>query len=262
LSSDPTSSSMDPKNPQSYNRYSYVISDPVNSVDSSGLDPGDPDEICLINGEFDASIDCGDQGDPWGCDTGIGSSFGESPSSPEPGPCPPPAGASSQPPPLPSCTLTVESRTLDYRILKHINVSLHGYIVFYNSADSSLDGIAEGLHNGKLLQAGFPSPGASDNPLADHVDGSISGTYVCYAWAILLSDVAQINDADITYGGAFGPNSSSVLNYFLTSLSYLLKVTDFQPWYTIPTTMKIFGYYTPLFGPQSGPKPKRLHRVF
>ncbi|MGH9958675.1 MAG: RHS repeat-associated core domain-containing protein, partial [Pyrinomonadaceae bacterium] len=41
-SADPYRGSMTIANPQSFNRYTYVQNDPVNFVDPSGLDPGDP----------------------------------------------------------------------------------------------------------------------------------------------------------------------------------------------------------------------------
>jgi RHS repeat-associated protein len=54
LSPDPYSGSMDPANPQSWNRYSYLLGDPVNSIDPTGLA-----EVC----EMDTPICTG--GDPY-----------------------------------------------------------------------------------------------------------------------------------------------------------------------------------------------------
>jgi len=38
MTPDPSASSQDPRTPQSWNGYSYVIGDPVNGTDPSGLD--------------------------------------------------------------------------------------------------------------------------------------------------------------------------------------------------------------------------------
>ena len=48
LSVDPTNRSMDPQEPQSWNRYVYVGNDPVNLNDPDGMDNGDAG--CVING--------------------------------------------------------------------------------------------------------------------------------------------------------------------------------------------------------------------
>lgn len=50
----------------------------------------------------------------------------------------------------------------------------------------------------------------------------------------------MVNNANITYG-ALGPNSSSVLRYFLQSLNYLAAYTNGLPWYSIPWGMQMFG---------------------
>ena len=46
---DPYDGSTDPQVPQSFNRYVYVISDPINGNDSTGLD-GSPADGCKVNG--------------------------------------------------------------------------------------------------------------------------------------------------------------------------------------------------------------------
>ena len=57
MTPDPSTSSQDPRIPQSWNRYSYVIGDPVNGTDPSGLDT---EETCDGgDGSDDDSGDCG-----------------------------------------------------------------------------------------------------------------------------------------------------------------------------------------------------------
>jgi hypothetical protein len=152
----------------------------------------------------------------------------------------------------PTCTLEVESRPLDRFGIRH-GPDLHGYLTFTTSAAPNVDTIIEGLHNGKLLGAGIGSPGApegqagnSDNPQSNTDDGSITGAAVCAAFSILESDASKIKNADIAYHGILGPNSSSALRYFLTSLSSLLA--SFGNWYTIPKSMQLFGYNASLPG--------------
>jgi RHS repeat-associated protein len=65
LSHDSTYSSIDPKNPQSFNRYSYVLNDPVNSNDPTGLMC--PAGMCGGGGESGGGDD-GDDGDLGGGD--------------------------------------------------------------------------------------------------------------------------------------------------------------------------------------------------
>jgi len=42
---DPSTASIDPKGPQSWHRYSYVLGDPVNLYDANGTDPCDPELV-------------------------------------------------------------------------------------------------------------------------------------------------------------------------------------------------------------------------
>jgi hypothetical protein len=244
MTPDPYQASGGPARPQSWNRYSYVLNDPVNHTDRNGLlcDDGCPDpfqpEPC-----DSAADDCGGGGGG-DCPPGFLPNPGGGCDAPPPGPPqePPPAQPpppSTPPPPLPTCTLEVESRPLGYFGFKSLP-DLHGYLVFTSSLGTD---IIEGLHTGKLLTASANSLGIGDNPISDTDDGSITGTAVCGALPILQKDASKINLSNITYNGVLGPNSSSALSYFLESVNYLL--ID-GPWYTIPLSMLTFGYNTPL----------------
>jgi hypothetical protein len=54
MTPDPATSSQDPKNPQSWNRYGYVLGDPINANDPTGLDTtaicGEDDDDCGAGG--------------------------------------------------------------------------------------------------------------------------------------------------------------------------------------------------------------------
>jgi RHS repeat-associated protein len=65
---------VDPTNPQSWNRYAYVLNSPMILTDPSGLDPGGltPGDICLVDDTepvcgFPAQILAGDPGGSGGC---------------------------------------------------------------------------------------------------------------------------------------------------------------------------------------------------
>ena len=273
MTADPYRASGRGSHPQSWNRYTFVQGDPVNFNDRRGLDlvledggdggsgdgdGGDQDDFgdgggggggCGPGWETDASLSgpC--------CPTSSGSGFSGDPTPQPPNPAcyapAQPAPTKPTPPPPPTCTLEVESRPLNYPGFKN-GPDLHGYLVFTSSAVPGVDTIIEGLHIGSMLEAGIGLPGApagqagnADNPGSDTDDGSITNTAVCSALAILTLDVSQVKGANIKYGGPFGPNSSSVLHYFLQQLSFLLLYGN---WYTIPQSMQFFGYNTPLPG--------------
>jgi RHS repeat-associated protein len=62
MTPDPSASSESPNNPQSWNRYPYVLGDPVNGTDPTGLDEDDPG-VC----DFDPFLaECGGASDPYG----------------------------------------------------------------------------------------------------------------------------------------------------------------------------------------------------
>ena len=165
---------------------------------------------------------------------------------------------------LPTCTLTVYSRPLNYDVVRH-GPDLHGYLDLTSPLGIL---IFEGLHIGSLIKAGGGPLGVFDpnKPSQDTNDGSITGTYVCGAAGILESDVWNINNAkNITYE-PLGPNSNSVLRYMLQSINYLTFPTGL-PWYTIPITMQFAGYYVLLPGVETpapswvNPYPGRGRRI-
>jgi len=238
-----------PRDPQSWNRYAYVAGDPVNRFDPLGMDGSDQSGCAAL------FADASQPYDPYSACSGGNScmamimNFEDDPDAATfyaqaaaMGCTSAAATEVAQEFPLPTCTLEVESRPLDYPVLRHSHIDLHGYLVFTSSAGTD---IIEGLHQGKLLKAGLGPTGPGDNPSSNTDDGSISGTAVCASLSILQLDVSKINAANITYGGAFGPNSNSVLSYLLESLNYLLIDGS---WYTIPLSMQIFGYDTALPG--------------
>jgi len=115
LSPDPSSKSIKPGNPQSWNRYPYVDGDPANHTDPSGLDPTAQD--CIANPDLCLAADGNQQGNDglWGdglpcgfgygtvcgiidpgsgcVDSSPGSPFAPMPPTPTPVPCPPPPPA-------------------------------------------------------------------------------------------------------------------------------------------------------------------------
>ena len=153
----------------------------------------------------------------------------------------PAVGAPSQWQQSLSCTLSVESRPLNYPGFEN-PPDLHGYLDFTYSNTGTL--IFEGRHNGSLLGAAGEPTGPGDNPASDTNDGHVSGPAVCLALGPLETDVSLINKADIAYDGplgiSLGPNSSSALRYMLQSVSFLQALYGF--WYRIPLSMQLTGY--------------------
>ena len=129
--------------PVGWNRYTYVLGDPINLIDKFGLDPEKVDD-----GDDDGGDDGGDDGsdgsgDDFGgggggagptcgpdwmtdpslsgpcCPTSGGSGFSGDPTPQPPNPAcyapAQPAPTKPTPPPPPTCTLEVESRPLNYR---------------------------------------------------------------------------------------------------------------------------------------------------
>src|SRR5439155_27337905 len=74
------------------------------------------------------------------------------------------------PPPLPTCTLTVYSRPLNYDVVRH-GPDLHGYLDLTSPLGIL---IFEGLHIGSLIKAGGGPLGVFDpnKPSQDTNDGS------------------------------------------------------------------------------------------
>jgi RHS repeat-associated protein len=265
MSPDPSWGSARPGLPQSWNRYWYANGDPVNNSDPSGLDgvcgpngtwmgegcsnysSGPSSDINEAYNQYVSSLpwDTGDQAgmlpspDPlpgWtsdapNCGFGYGTVCIPYPVAGPPPPASPPA------PELPTCSLEVESRPLDYWGFRN-GSDLHGFLDFTSSTGSL---IIEGLHTGNKLTAA-----GNGKPAQGTVDGAITGPFVCFALPILQLDVSNINAANITYGG-LGPNSSSALRYMLQSTSFLTLYNG-GPWYTIPMSMLATGYYVLLPG--------------
>ncbi len=77
MTPDPSNGSMDPKTPLSWNRYGYVLGDPINLVDKTGLATLDASGTCELGDPSDPECDTGDDGgggsgagDTGGGDTG------------------------------------------------------------------------------------------------------------------------------------------------------------------------------------------------
>ena len=81
---------------------------------------------------------------------------------------------------------------------------------------------------------------------------------MCAAFLVLERDASKINKADITYRN-LGPNSNSALRYMIQSVEYLAILANKNGWYTIPTSMQYYGYWTLLPGIET-PRPPPPHR--
>jgi RHS repeat-associated protein len=161
------------------------------------------------------------------------------PEPPAPPSTPPPSSTTQPTTTQASCTLEVEDRPLNYFVLRHLRIAVHGFLDF--TGQTGVSQIIEGLHTGNLLGAT-----ANGAPETGEDDGSITGPSVCAALSILQTDVSQIQGAGIRYH-ALGPNSTSALGYMLQSLSYLNLING-GSWYIIPQMMLLTGYNVRLPG--------------
>jgi hypothetical protein len=102
----------------------------------------------------------------------------------------------------------------------------HAYIVFTDSANPNLPVFFEGQENSNknLIAVGAIGSGppnghlSSDKPANDTPEGSTSSAAVCNWLSILQNDVKTVNSAPAIPYSIWGPNSNSVLAYFLSTL--------------------------------------------
>jgi RHS repeat-associated protein len=134
---DPSRKSMHAKVPRSWNRYSYVMGDPINRFDRHGTDCteiADDDGGCCNNDDDCCDDDCCDDGGCCGDDCGGGG---------DPPPPPPP-------PPPPTCSITVFTRGVPFAA----SPAQHTYIEVMDSQGQGVD------PNGDVLEGGPSSPHA------------------------------------------------------------------------------------------------------
>jgi RHS repeat-associated protein len=228
---DPLASSARKEAPQTWNRYTYAVNEPVDQSDPSGL--------LLASSPCDDNEGIPGYCPPWyercDCEEGGGGIGGG-------------GGGGGGDIDSPTCSIEVHDRPIESFPGKlHIPGARHGYIVFKKdifgpfSEDIYFEGqkVNKGPNKGKLKAVGIGDDHLSDDqPTIDRLDGEATGTFVCAWLAILELRVQTVNSAPpITYHW-YGPNSSSVLRY-------LLEGTKGYSWYHMPFMV---GYGTKLPG--------------
>ena len=203
---DPLSSTGKKESPQTWNRYAYATSDPINMKDPLGLFLGcvgcNPESFCGFDGP--TVIVDGFNFTSILCDLPI--------------PFPAPSNPAPEPEPI-SCTIQVFDRVTEFAGGIPFPGNRHGYIVF-------TVGLLQFYFEGRKVKNKLTAVDTSnpldtrlldDNPSQDRLDGQISGPNVCSWLSILQHDADVVNAASINYHW-WGPNSSSVLRYMLESL--------------------------------------------
>ena len=182
-------------------------------------------------------------------------------------------------PPIPTCTIAVYERGLyGSTVLNQLGIT-HAYIVLASSTNPTRPEIFEGQQdtNGNLVANGAiftGQPGGylqDDKPVTDVYEGSSIGSMICSWFAILQNDVARVNSAPaIPYSAFLGPNSNSVLAYFLSTLPdrtwylnpFLWGFGDCLPAVNCPRPLNpspigpVRGPRPPISGPVN-PRPRR-----
>ena len=242
---DPDGGSANPSKPGSWNRFAYVSGDPVNLRDGRGLEEDDCSQDYEEDGEIDEGC-ClptawwsgGEQN--YACSTGGGPSGG---------------GDGGGGPPV--CTFTIYERGLDalggivvggaaHTYIAETDTSLPGQIEYFEGQRSQYttpQGTSDLLQGYYGYTKGPLGAYPSDNPASNTPEGTLSGSQYCGLTATLANDVSKINSANIAYG-LLGPNSNSVLRYFIQSL----PVPPSGIWYQLATLANLIGFPTSLPG--------------
>ena len=263
LTADPSGKSMVPGNPGSWNRYAYVLGDPINGRDLTGMDSGLTEEYCSsYYGMNDPGCQAGDYcegfkacepgsagGDSGGGDGSgvcssdtLGALAGAVEECVDPAPPPPPVQ------PQPDCTIEVFTRG----VTGTLGLAQHTYIEITDTGnanpDSNFDNIIEGVpsnpHNafrhrrtswGNLnvvteATAGAPYAGGT-NPATNAELGSITGPGTCGDVGTLQLAVANY-DLSPQVGYALFPNGTTTFNSNSTTFTLLSDIgvaADFTP---------------------------------
>ena len=254
VSADPLASSAMAGDPGSWNRFAYVGGDPANRNDPSGMSADcTGDDCCLGDGCcYGDGTDCYDPGDGGPEDPCLQISnamFGGLLACGSPVI---PVGAPDQPvqPAQPTCTVTIYVRGVyDSTFLGSLGAS-HAFLDFTTSASPNIPDIFEGqqtpdgilIANGARYSQASGAGGYLPLDMQNGVpqgtpDGTESGSGVCAQLATLEADVAKVDSVSPISYGYFGPNSNSVLAYFLSTLP--------GGWYSLPP---LWGYSSCLPG--------------
>ena len=213
LSADHYNGSINTSSPQSFNRFSYVLGDPTNRFDPSGLDPSGPDPNTP----------------PFGCDLfggcvpgcpigGVGSAFlpdGTEPFCFTPAPVPiiPISGPSSS---SPDCFAQLKFRPVDDPIAKLVD-AVHSFwwVEYAINGIETTDIITAGPNPGTgpvryLEEFVVPGNAAGANTSLDSTEWKTpDSSTVCYAVSRMLEKARTFPPHSIPYDPVFGPNSNS-----------------------------------------------------
>jgi RHS repeat-associated protein len=239
-SPDPATSSIDPQNPATWHRYSYVFNDSVNLRDPNGLDPcsggegGDDGCTCDPCGPCGVGTEVVRRPDLFG---GLAGSNASCVGDPGPPPGPDPTAQ-------PECKLTAYERGLDAFGGVNVLGAAHTYLVFtdQNGVTTYFEGQDQG---GSLKAVGSRYSGgsggylSSDKPSSDTPLGVEAGASICDLFKTLQGDVTKIDALKNVRYNKYGPNSNSVFHYFLQSLPS-------SGWVNVPFFLQ--GYNTAIPG--------------
>jgi len=220
-----------PSNPGSWNKYAYVVGDPINGTDRRGLyvdcdgsdctDYGGDGSNCVVT----KSVDTDD-----GCDDGAtgSTSCGANQFEDSNGNCEDEGSANSSPE-TQDCTMQMYTRMLSgFRGFLLGFLGTHSYLVVTETGAPTVT--FDGRHNGNLLQGAYATPGSSTSDPTNNPNNPGGG----YAFStvadgppveIPCSDIGSMEQAVTNFNSGppvmyhtFGTNSNSFLNWLLNQV--------------------------------------------
>ena len=254
MTPDPYGGSAKSNNPQSWNRYAYVIGDPVNKNDVTGLgdddDGPDPDDD-------DDDDDDGGSGNPCVAEDGFTPS--PSPYCQSDGP-PPPAPAPAQPAPTPQCDVKEQFApvpgTFHAGVHTYLDVEIDGAWSVLEATFSGSNPFSKNAQMDALVTAGLGGRLKIDHPATDTTVWDAQRDAPQLTAQQLCNDAQAIMNAATAFQQNHTPGSAGAVPYNLwgnngipNSNSFVRYLLTFAPDFgTVPHSKRARGWSNLILG--------------